>query len=213
MKMQNLIIIGARGGGRQVYNLAMQCKGLSSEFRVKGFLDDKADALDGFCNYAPILGAVETYVIQTDDVFVCSLGEPKYKKHYIDIIRQKGGVFRNLIHPNTVIFSNTVIGTGCIMMPNVYISCDIMIEDFVTIQPFCSIGHDAQIGSFSYLNAFSFMGGGAKLEEGVTLYPGAKVLPHKIIGAWAKVGVGSVVLRNVAPSVTVFGVPAMQIGC
>lgn len=211
MKTQNLIIIGARGGGRQVYNLAMQCKGLATKFRIKGFLDDKADALDGFSNYAPILGAVETYVVQPHDVFVCSLGEPKFKRYYIDMIRQKGGMFRNLIHPNTVIFSNTVIGTGCIMMPNVYISCDIKIEDFVTIQPFCSIGHDAQIGAFSYLNAFSFMGGGAKLEEGVTLYPGATVLPHKTIGAWATVGVGSVVLGNVASGVTVFGLPATKI--
>jgi sugar O-acyltransferase (sialic acid O-acetyltransferase NeuD family) len=210
--MKRLIIIGARGFGREVFNLATQCEGYGREFCVKGFLDDKKDALDGLCGYPAVLGDVESYTIEQDDVFVCALGEPEHKKHYVEIMLGKGGVFTSLVHPSSVIASNTLLGQGSIVLPGVYLSCDLCLGDFITLQPFCVIGHDARIDSFCHLNSYAFMGGYAQLEEGVTLHTGAKVLPHKKVGAWATVGAGSVVLRNVKSGVTVFGLPALPIG-
>ena len=49
--MKNLIIIGARGFGREVYNLYLDCRRNDPELVCKGFLDDKADALDGYEGY------------------------------------------------------------------------------------------------------------------------------------------------------------------
>ena len=46
--MKNLLIIGARGYGREIYNFAIDSKGYGTEFTVKGYLDDKVSALDGF---------------------------------------------------------------------------------------------------------------------------------------------------------------------
>jgi acetyltransferase EpsM len=40
---------------------------------------------------------------------------------------------------------------------------------------------------------------------------GSMVHPGKAVGAWAKVGLGSVVLRRVPPRATVFGNPACVI--
>lgn len=210
--MKKLIIIGARGFGREVFNLATQCEGYGRDFFIKGFLDDKKNALDGLCGYPAVFGDVESYALEPDDVFVCALGEPVHKKHYAEIILDKGGVFTSLIHPSAVITSNTRLGQGSIVLQGVYLSCDLGLKDFITFQPFCVIGHDARIGSFCHLNSYAFMGGYAQLDEGVTLHTGAKVLPHKKVGAWATVGAGSVVLRNVKPGITVFGLPAVEIG-
>lgn len=209
--MNKLIIIGARGFGREVYHLATQCAGYMHDYEVDGFLDDKADALAGFAGYPPILGPVETYTVKKNDIFVCALGDVKWRQHYVKIIREAGGRFQSLVHPEAVLSPNTTIGMGCVILAYAYISCDVTIGDFAVLQPFAAVGHDAKIGSFSHLNAYAFMGGGALLEEGVTLHTGAKVLPHKKVGAWATVGAGSVVLRNVKPGITVFGAPAMSI--
>ena len=46
--MKKLLIIGARGWGREVYGMLPSCLGYGTEFQVKGFLDDKSDALDKF---------------------------------------------------------------------------------------------------------------------------------------------------------------------
>ena len=51
-----------------------------------------------------------------------------------------------------------------------------------------------------------------KVRDGVLLAAGAKVLGNITIGARAKVGAGSVVLRDVPPCATVAGVPARVVG-
>ena len=43
--MQRLIIIGARGFGRQIFYHAKQCEGFDKIYSIGGFLDDKKDAI------------------------------------------------------------------------------------------------------------------------------------------------------------------------
>ena len=95
--MKNLIIIGARGFGREYYNGLKLREDYGKDFVIKGFLDDKYDALSTFRGYAPILNSVEDYVIESGDVFTCALGDPYYRKKYVDIIKEKGGSFQLLV--------------------------------------------------------------------------------------------------------------------
>lgn len=209
--MKHLIIIGARGFGREIYNLAIECDGYGRDFIVTGFLDDKSDALDGYEDYPSILGAVEDYNIQENDIFVCALGDVFYKKKYVQMVLDKNGEFMTLIHPNAYISKNVKVGTGCIICRNALISCDITIGDFVTIQPFSDLGHDVRVGDYCHLNTYAFLGGYAELGEMVTIHTGGIVLPHKKINDKATVGAGSVVIRNVKEEMTVFGLPAVKI--
>lgn len=209
--MKQLLIIGAKGYGREIYHLAKESKGYGTEFDIKGYLDDKADALDGYNGYPKILGPVENYDINDDDVFICALGDVIYKKKYVDIILAKGGKFINLIHKNACIRPNSTIGKGCIVCQNAIISCDVRIGDFVTLQPFVVIGHDAIIGDFCHLNTYSFMGGFAKLEDMVTLHTSAVMLPHAKAENGSIVGASSVVIKKVKAGTTVYGNPAVRL--
>lgn len=51
-----------------------------------------------------------------------------------------------------------------------------------------------------------------KIRSGVLISAGAKVLGNLEVGRGAKIGAGSVVLRDVAPHTTVVGVPAHRVG-
>jgi len=51
-----------------------------------------------------------------------------------------------------------------------------------------------------------------KIKSGVLIAAGAKVLGNITVGEGAKVGAGSVVLKNVEPHTTVVGVPAKTVG-
>jgi sugar O-acyltransferase (sialic acid O-acetyltransferase NeuD family) len=206
--MKDLIIIGARGFGRVIFNLAISCPGYKSEYRIKGFLDDKTDVLDDFEGYPPILGSVENYEIQKDDVFICALGDVKSKKKYSEIILDKGGKFISLIHPTAIIGTNVKIGKACIISSNAYISCDVKIDDFVTIQPFTVISHNVEVGKWCHLDAYMFLGGEVKLEEAATIHTGAIIHPKKKIQNGAIVGAGAMVIRNVKSNTTVYGNPA-----
>jgi sugar O-acyltransferase (sialic acid O-acetyltransferase NeuD family) len=209
--MKQLIIIGARGFGREVHYLAKQCIGYGTQFVIKGFLDDKYSALDGFDNYAPILGSVEEYNIQADDVFICALGSVKWKKFYCELIENKGGQFINLIHHSVTIRENVRLGKGLIIGEYCIISCDIAINDFVTIHSNCVIGHDVVIGRYAQMGAFCFIGGFTCIKEEVTIYVRSTILDKVTIGGGAVVGAASVVIKNVKPGITVFGNPAKMI--
>lgn len=209
--MKNLLIIGARGFGREVYNLYLACKDKCLDIECKGFLDDKKNALDDYLDYPPIVSSVEDYVICENDVFVCALGDVHYKQKYVEIIKRKGGQFISLIHPSVEIGTNTQIGEGCIIRYQSSISCDIKIGNFVTIMGFCIIGHDAQIGNYSHLGAHCFMGGFSHIENSVVMHPGSRLLPHKIIKKDSIIGAGSVVITNVKENTTMLGVPAKKL--
>jgi len=206
--MKQLLIIGARGWGREVYDIATDCIASGVELKVKGFLDDKADALDGYENYPEILGPVETYEVQNDDVFICALGDVNYKKQYADIILNKGGEFISLIHPTAIIGNNAMIGKGCVVCAYSNLSSDTRIGDFVTFSIKAGMGHDSVIGDYSHIGGFSNISGFVTIGKMVTIHPCCNILPHKIIEDEAVVGASSVVLANVKRGKTVYGNPA-----
>lgn len=209
--MKHLIIVGAGGWGREVSWLAKSCIGYGTEFDIKGFLDDRTDALDGLGNYPPILGSVQTYKQQADDVFTIALGSPSAKRKYAETMMDKGAEFINLIHKEAAIHPSAVIGKGCIFDIRSIVSVNCTIGDFVTLQRDTNIGHDSVIGNYCMLNSFSCLGGHAQIGECTEIGTHAVVLPDVQVGKDSKVGAGSVAIRNVKDDTTVFGVPAMKV--
>ena len=209
--MKHLIIIGARGFGREVYNTALESIGYGVDFDIKGFLDDKLDALDSFEGYPAIISSVENYTPESDDVFICALGEVKWKKYYTQMILDKGGDFITLIHKQASISKNVKVGLGSIICNQSIVSCDVNIGKFSTIQPHVLIGHDNTIGEYCQINSNSTIGGNVNIGDFVTIHTSAVILPKAKIGELAIVGAGSVVLRSVPTNTTVFGNPAKKI--
>lgn len=209
--MKNLLIIGARGWGREVYDISKACIEAGADFTVKGFLDDKFDALEGYDNYPPIIGPVESYQVQPDDVFICALGDVNYKKLYADIILKKGGEFISLVHPTAVIGTNAKIGKGCVVGAFANLSNDTSIGNFVTISIRSGMGHDTIIGDYSHIGGSCSISGFVTIGKSVTMHPGCVMVPHRKIDDNSVIGTGSVVLGNVKANTTVFGNPAKKI--
>lgn len=209
--MLQYVIIGARGFGRENYSGISITPGYNKDYVVKGFLDDKADALDGFDGYPPILSSVEDYEPQEDDRFICALGDAAARDKYIAIIQAKGGVFPPMISPWAIVSPTAQIGQGVAIAPWSNISANTVIGDFTVVQSFCNIGHDVVIGRNCSLESYTFFGGFASAGDGATLHTRATILPHIKVGDRAIVGAGSVVIKDVPAGETVFGVPARRL--
>lgn len=208
--MKHLIIIGARGFGREIYNSAIESIGYGVEFDIKGYLDDKANALEGYEGYPAIIGTVEEYTPCEGDVFVCALGDVKWKKYYTELMLAKGGQFMSLIHKSAYISKNVKIGNDCLILADTRIHCDVTIGNHVTIQPKAIIGHDVVIEDWCLINALADCGGFSHMEEGATIHTTSFLLPKKRMGAYSVLGAGSVAARNVKPGTVVMGVPAKE---
>ena len=209
--MKHLLIVGARGWGREVYDIARACIQAGEQLEVKGFLDDKADALESYNNYPPIIGPVESYKVQKDDVFVCALGDVNYKKVYIKKVLNKGGDFISLIHPTSIIGNNAKIGVGCIIGAYANISCDTIVGNYVTFSVKAGMGHDSTIGDYTHVGGLTNISGFVSIGKEVTIHPCSNIIPHRVIGDNSIVGTGSVVIRNVKAGTTVFGNPAKRL--
>lgn len=209
--MKNLIIIGAGGMGREIFNLAVLCKGYNTEFKIKGFLDDSKDALRGFDGYPDVIDTISGYIPETDDVFICSMGDVAEKKKNIQIILGKGGKFINLIHPEAFIGKNVKMGTGCVIFKNVHIGADCIIDDYVLIQISAVIGHDVKIGKYSRIDCHVVCVGGIELKDEVTIHSSAVINHRVIVEKNATVGALSFVIRSVKENTTVLGNPAKKL--
>ena len=209
--MKNLIIIGAGGMGREIYDLSTQCHGYNKEYVIKGFLDDWNEALNGYDGYPPVIGKVSDYVVKPEDIFVCSFGDVELKKNCIELILDKGGDFLTLIHPTASIGCNTKIGTGCIVLMNAYIGADCIIEDFVLVQIAAVVGHDVKVGKYSRLDCNTLCVGGTEIKEEVRIHTSAVINHRVVVGRKAQVGACSFVIRKVKEGTTVFGNPAKKI--
>jgi len=209
--MKNLLIIGARGFGRDIYYLALQCPGYQKEYDIKGFLDDKKEALDAFDSYPPIIDSVENYLIRENDVFVCALGDVKHKKLYIQMILEKGGTFISLIHPTVIVDSNSKIGKGCIVLQYATLGSGSVIEDYVLIQISTIVAHDVKIGNYSRVDCHAVCTGGVVIEDEVTIHTSAVINQKVQVCKGASVGAGSFVIRKVKEYSTVYGNPAISL--
>ena len=107
--MKNLIIVGAGGFGREIYNMATQCDGYNSDFIVKGFLDDNVNALAKFNDYPAVLSSLDNYELCSDDIFSCAIGNVDVKKKIVQKILHKKGEFISLIHPSVSISKTVMI--------------------------------------------------------------------------------------------------------
>lgn len=209
--MKQLIIIGARAYGRGACDIAKSMSTYGNTFKLKGFLDDNNNALDGYDGYPPIIDSVENYIIQPNDVFACALGDVRYKKKYIQLILDKGGHFFNLIHSKTSIGNNVKFGEGVIVGYGTQIDCDVTIGNYCNIQTNAVIGHDTKVGDWSMIDCFAFTGGFVKLGEGVTLHTRATIIPQICVGDYATVNACSCCIRNVKTGSVMMGNPAKEL--
>lgn len=211
--MKQLVIIGARGWGREVYGAVVRTKAYrSGDLVVKGFLDSKSDALDGLKGYyPPILCAPESYEIQSNDVFFVAMGEPKWRKYYVDLMEQKGAQFMTIICEGAYVNETATIGEGSFIAGWSCISDNVTIGKHTVVHTFCDLGHDVKVGDFSVLEAYAFCGGYAEIGRESIMHVRSTLIRHKRIGNQVEVGVGSVVMRNVADGAHVFGNPAKKI--
>lgn len=205
--MVNLVILGAGGLAREVYDLANYCFGNDPSFKIRGFLSDGPSEIESY-GYPPVLSTIEGYVIQEGDAFIPGIGNVDDREKVVGIILKKGGEFINLIHPAAVISPSVTLGSGIAIKAFCVLASNAIVGDYTFLQSSVICGHDVQIGKYCHVNSFSFFAGCVKVNDLVTVNAGAKIVQGKAIGKGSIIGMGSVVIKDVPEGVKVFGNPA-----
>lgn len=208
--MKNLIIIGAGGMGRTMYDIAQESIGYKDVFIIKGFIDDNFKALDNFPTYPLIIGRICDYQPQENDVFICSIGGESRKSCIASII-ERGGEFITLIHRTARIGTNVKLGKGNMIGAFTTIAADASIGDYNFIQSYSIIGHDVQIGDWNRIDSHVMCIGGIKIGNHNMIHTSAVINHNVVVEDDAHIGACSFVTRNVLSNTTVYGNPARRL--
>lgn len=209
--MKKLLIVGAGGLGRETYQWAVDQEKAEKRWDAIGFLDDNLHALDNYKLSAEIVGTVKDYEPKAGEEVICAIGDAEILAGLCPVLVDKGAVFTTVVHPTALLADTCDIGKGVIVGPYAIISTDAKIADFSVVNSYVSVGHDVSVGKGCVISGFSDLMGFSALEEGVFLGSGARLLPSVRVAANARVGAGSIVLKNVKANTTVFGNPAKTI--
>lgn len=204
--MYNIIIIGAGGFGREVYNWAKESFS-PKKFRIKGFLSSNPNDLNNFNFDVGILGHENSYNIKKQDRFLVAIGDIDIKKGVVAKLKKKGAQFLNLIHPTAIVSKTAKMGQGVIICPFVIVSDHVILDDFVLMNIYSSCGHDAKVGKYCVLSPYATLNGFAVLEDEVFLGTHSTVTPKRKIGFRSKISANSVAMHDVPARSFVFGVP------
>lgn len=208
--MKNLIIIGAGGMGRTMYDLARESHGYGTEFEIAGFIDDNLEALAGFENYPPMLGTISDYVPKENEVFVCSIGG-HFRKKCIETLLSRGAEFIPLIHNTARVGTNVKMGRGTLVGTYTTIAADAELGDYNFIQSLTIIGHDCKIGSWNRIDSQVMMVGATTLGDNNMIHTGAMINHNVHIGDDCTIGACSFVTMNVESGSTLFSAPARRL--
>lgn len=205
--MKEIVIVGAGGFGRELLLWIKAINKVAPKWRIKGFIDDNAKALDGCeCDYE-VIGRIQDYRPAKDEVFACAIAEPRTKEKVVSLLKSRGAVFERVIHPTASTGEFNKIGEGVVMYPRAGLTVNIQIGDFVTLLS-SGIGHDVVVGDYATISSNCGINGKVRIGKRVFLASNIVIVPGRTIGDDAYVGAGSVVIRNVRENTKVFGNPA-----
>jgi sugar O-acyltransferase (sialic acid O-acetyltransferase NeuD family) len=202
--MKNIIIVGAGGFGREVYQWALDSFD-EKEYKIKGFLSNNKKDLDGFDIPCKVIGNEDNYNIEDEDRFVIAIGNVDIKRRVIKKLKDKKAKFVNLIHPTSKV-SNSKMGEGIIICPYCIVTDSSVINDFVTLNVYSCCAHDAKIGKYSILSPYSTLTGGSSVGKSVFMATRATIAPNKNVGDNSVVGAHSLVLNDVPCDSKVLGI-------
>ncbi len=124
--------------------------------------------------------------------------------------RDEDGKLLNFPHIGGVVIGDGV-DIGCYVSIDRGTLDDTVIGNGVRIDDLVHISHNCQIGADAVVTGLVGIGGSSRLGEQAWIAPGVQVLNQLSIGPRAHLGIGSVVVKDVAEGQHVFGNPAKRL--
>jgi sugar O-acyltransferase (sialic acid O-acetyltransferase NeuD family) len=209
--MEDLIIIGGGGVGKEVALLVEQINDTSPTWTILGFVDDNTQLYNTTINGYKVLGGISYLERMNDTYIICAIANYEVKKKVIDKINNKKIKYANIIHPSVYISKTNNIGKDVIIYPGVIMSTNISIGNHVIISPKCGIGHEAVIEDYCSLLWNVNISGNVRIGKGVLVGSGSTIIQSKCIGRGSIIGAGAIVVNNLPKDCTAVGIPAKPI--
>jgi len=202
--MKKLAILGARGHGKVVADIA-ECCG----WQQIDFFDD---AWPDIANNGvwSVVGSTEILVeklTQYDGVIV-GIGNNDIRQQKLELLAAAGANLVSLFHPGAVVSRFASIGAGSVVMAGVVVNIDVQIGRGAILNTGCSVDHDCDLGEAVHISPGARLAGNVCIGDKSWVGIGAVIRQSTVVGENVMIGAGAAVVFDLPDSVTALGVPA-----
>ncbi|MBN1326995.1 MAG: acetyltransferase [Candidatus Cloacimonetes bacterium] len=210
---KGVIILGGLGNGSVVASAILDArKNNSSEWEFAGYLNDRIETgrkIEGL----PVLGKLDQVgnFLERGYYFINTIYRIEGQKERIQLfesLKIPEERMATFIHPTAYIAPDVEIGNGTAILPQVIISPGVKIGRCCLIMSGAFIGHNDFIDDHCHLAAQSCLSSMISIGRGVHIGLNATVREGLKIGAYATLGMGSVLLNDIGKNEIWVGNPA-----
>jgi acetyltransferase-like isoleucine patch superfamily enzyme len=203
--MEDLIIIGASGLGKEVAYYIKSINNVNPSFNVVGFIDDSSALLNNDIIYGiKVIGNLNDLINNKFDVKnVCiAIANNSTRFAIVKKLNHCNFVFPNIIDPSVNFDSSNRIGVGNIIGHGVLMTCNISLGNFNILNGSSGFGHDVTISDF---NLF-----GTKIGSLNTFNLNSSIIQNLTTGNGNIINLHSCLFKSIKDDGVYFGVPAMK---
>ena len=203
--MQLVIAASASGQHARVVHEAARLSGMA----IAGFVTIEPAPPPSVFD-CPYLGGLDALarLATGEHGFVIACGSNALRRSAAERVAELGAPLLTIVHPAAIVSPSAAIGAGAMLLAGSVVGTAARIGRGRTVNHAASVDHDCVLGAHVNLCPGARIGGTVRLGNGVFVGINAAILPGLSIGGGAIVGAGAVVTADVAPGVTVAGVPA-----
>lgn len=199
MGKKRVAVIGAGGHATVVASTL-----LAAGHELAGFYADVPVLWGTELMGSPVIGPISELSSAHCSHAIIGIGDNEARKR---LAQQIDIDWISVVHPFSWMHPDVSIGEGTIVCAGAIVQPEAELGSHVILNTKGSVDHHCRVGNYSHIAA-AHLAGRSSIDEGVFIALSATVLPKVHVGAWATVGAGAVVTRDVPPKTTVVGIPA-----
>lgn len=208
--MTDIVMIGATGHLQSVMDcaLAMGC------YRVAHIVDDNTVGREYFGQYVEgttnLLPKFHAQGVRHAFVSAGSIGGYGNREKWYMLAKQIGFEIVNIIDPTAAVSPHAKLGEGVFIGKNAAVNAYAQIGNMVIINTGSIVEHAGVLEDFVNIAPGCTLSGGVRVCRGAHVGAGSAVRQDIVIGAESLIGVGSVVIKNIAPRMVAYGNPCRE---
>jgi sugar O-acyltransferase (sialic acid O-acetyltransferase NeuD family) len=200
-----VVILGAGGHAQVVADILWRMRDAGQGILPLAYLDDNVALHGQMFLDVPVLGSMDRLSEIDYEAVIVAVGGNRIRQRLFLDLQAQGATFAVARHPTAVIAPDVHIGPGTMICANVVVNTGAVIGQNVILNTACTVDHHNRIGDHAHIAPGVHLGGDVRVGEGVLVGIGATVLPQCYLGAWATVGGGGVIVKDVAEGETAVG--------
>lgn len=173
---QSLIIIGAGGHGKVVYDAVKS----QSIYTIAGFADLNLPVGSVVIDNASVICHQNDLLSLKDniDCFIVAIGNNNIR---LELFNKMASVFKpaTIIHSSAVLGTNVVIGEGTVVLANTLLNTNCKVGKNSIINSGTIVDHDAVIGDHVYLKLGTIVCNDVHVQDFTTSLPGEVISGSK----------------------------------